>query len=165
MMDAEERKPLIERSFQDSEVQNGADVVEPTDGKERDEIKVYKWRWVVLAVIVTDLCVNNAMWITLSPISNVAKCYYATSDFWINSVSMVYMLTYILFIVPSAWLLNSAGLRTTAVIAACLNAAGACLRVAGTGEFLTAPFTLLCAPTVGELLYSSSGRQMIYYSG
>lgn len=40
------------------------------------------------------------------------KCYYSASvsDF---SLSMVYMVTYSLFIVPSLWLLNTTGLRPT----------------------------------------------------
>ena len=102
-------------------------------GGEGAAIKVYKWRWVVLLVFVANLSINNGIWISFSPIADVAQCYYNTTKFWVNSVSMVYMLTYILFIVPSAWLLGRVGLRTTLVIASCMNSAGACLRVAGAG--------------------------------
>ena len=135
-MDAEEKIPVLSESssssLQDSRVQNYTEA-ESDDGDE-GKIKVYRWRWVVLVVLVLNLSINNGIWIALSPIADVVKCYYSISDFWVNSTSMVYMLTYILFIVPSAWLLNNTGLRTTTVIAVCLNAAGACLRVAGTGK-------------------------------
>ena len=98
------------------------------------EIRVYRRRWVVLVIIVADLTVNYGIWIAFAPIADAMKCYYGISDFWVNSVSMVYMLTYILFVVPSLWLLERVGLRTTSVIAACFNAVGACLKVAGVGE-------------------------------
>ena len=98
------------------------------------QIKVYKWRWVVLAIFVAVMSVNNAVWIAFASIADVVQCYYNTSKFWVNSASMVYMATYILFIVPSAWLLGRVGLRTALVIAAGMNAAGSCLRVAGAGK-------------------------------
>ena len=107
----------------------------PKDGN-TDGIKAYRWRWVVLSVILANMIVNNGIWIAFAPIADVVKCYYGISHFWVNSVSAVYMLTYILFIVPSVWLLDRVGLRTTAVIGACLNATGACLKVAGVGETL-----------------------------
>ena len=122
-------------SFQNSGVQKCVEG-RPVEGDAGcgEEIKVYRWRWVVLVVFVGTMSANNAVWIAYGPIADVVQCYYETTKFWVNTASMVYMLTYILFIVPSAWLLARAGLRTTLVIAASMNAAGACLRVAGAGE-------------------------------
>ena len=100
----------------------------------KEEIKTYWWRWVVLGVFVGILAINNTIWITFGPIADVMSCYYGVSDFWVNSLSMVYMLVYTLFVVPSIWLLNAVGLRNTVVIAACCSAAGAGLRMAAVGE-------------------------------
>ena len=100
----------------------------------KEEIKTYWWRWVVLGVFGSILAISNTIWITFGPIADVMRCYYGVSDFWVNSLSMVYMLVYILFVVPSIWLLNAVGLRTTVVIAACCNAIGAGLRMAAVGE-------------------------------
>lgn len=105
-------------------------------GDTTDKIKVYKWRWVVLAVFIANMTVNNAIWIASGPIADVMKCYYNVTNFWVNSLSMVYMLTYILFVAPSAWLVGRVGLRTTAVLASCGSAAGACLKLAGVGEYV-----------------------------
>ena len=106
------------------------------DDKPGDEerMKTYWWRWVVLTLFVANVAVNNGLWITFGPIADVVKCYYGISDFWVNSLSMVYMVTYTLFIVPSLWLLNTIGLRPTLIIATCCNAVGACLRMAAVGE-------------------------------
>ena len=101
---------------------------------EDKEIKTYWWRWVVLGMFGAILAVNHAIWITFGPIADVMSCYYGVSDFWVNSLSMVYMLVYALFVVPSIWLLNAVGLRTTVVIAVCCNAVGAGLRMAAVGE-------------------------------
>lgn len=130
----EEQMPILcskdtSPSFQESRIEEDEE-----RGTGDDGIKVYCWRWVVLIVFVANLAVTNTIWITFAPIADVVRCYYHVSDFWVNSLSTVYMATYILFIIPSVWLLNRFGLRTTSVIAACFSAAGACLRVAGVGE-------------------------------
>ena len=103
-------------------------------GGGKEDIKTYWWRWVVLGVFGAILAINNVICSTFGPIADVMRCYYGVSNFWVNSLVMVYMLVYILFVLPSIWLLNAVGLRTTVVIAACCNAAGAGLRMAAAGE-------------------------------
>ena len=104
-------------------------------GGGEEEIKTYWWRWVVLGVFGAILAFSNGIWITFGPIADVTRCYYGVSNFWVNSLVMVYMFMYILFVLPSIWLLNAVGLRTTVVIAACCNAVGAALRMAAVGEW------------------------------
>ena len=77
---------------------------------------------------------NNMIWITFSPITNVAQCYYNVSLFWVNSLSWVYFLTYIILSFPALWYLEKFGLKWTAVFGGTLNAAGAWLRFAGSGN-------------------------------
>ena len=101
-----------------------------------EPIKTYWWRWGVLALFVAIVGVNMGLWITFSPIADVVECYYGVSDFWVNSLSMVYMLTYTLFLIPGLWLLNTLGLRPTVIIATSSNAVGACLRLAAVGRCL-----------------------------
>ena len=88
----------------------------------------------MLAEFVVLLGFSNAQWITFGAIADVMACYYETSNFWINSLSMIYMAMYIVFVIPSALILSRLGLRTTFIMAACANAAGACLRWAGSGQ-------------------------------
>ena len=132
--------PTFRDAETDVEFRGDSEIAGSTmDGK----MKVYWWRWAVLFVFVADLSVNNGIWITFGPIADAMRCYYSLSDFWINSVSMVYMVTYLLFIVPSVWVMARFGLRTTLVIAACFNALGACLRVAGVGEHILMLFSVI----------------------
>lgn len=96
-------------------------------------LRTYWWRWYVLAVFVAAVALNNGVWISFSSIADVMRCYYETTNFWVNSLSMVFMVTYLVFLIPGALLLSRLGLRATFVVAVCANAAGACLRWAGSG--------------------------------
>ena len=134
MSNREDEKTLLVEGY-DRSLQGSAGRAEDDEhGDEAERIKTYWWRWVVLTLFVANVALTNGLWITFGPIADVVKCYYGVSDFWVNSLSMVYMVTYTLFIVPSLWLLNTIGLRPTVIIAACLNAVGACLRMAAVGE-------------------------------
>ena len=114
--------------------------VEAADRKEghtsgdEEKIKIYWWRWVVLAVFTSIIAVNNIILITFGSVADVVTCYYGVSDFWVNSLVTVFMLTYLLLIFPALWLVNAVGLRATVVIAACCNAIGAGLRMAAVGR-------------------------------
>ena len=95
--------------------------------------KTYHIRWFVLLVFCLHLASNNAVWITPSPIADIVACYYGVSLWWINALSWTYMLTYTLLFIPVARFLDVYGLRVTAIVGGCLNAAGCWLRFAGSG--------------------------------
>lgn len=113
-------------------------------GTERN-LQTYKRRWFVLGVFMSHMISNNVVWITFSPISTLAQCYYGVSLFWINALSWVYMLTYVLFSIPAVWFLEKGGLKWTALIAGTLNTAGSWLRFAGTRNSFT--FSRVCVYT------------------
>lgn len=96
-------------------------------------IRTYWWRWIVLIVFSLNLGMTNILWITAAPIANVVMCYYSVSEFWVNALSEVYMLTYTILLFPAAWFLDRYGLRLSILIGAASDAAGAALKLAGTG--------------------------------
>ncbi len=96
-------------------------------------VKTYWWRWFILATYSLVSVSVNLVWISAAPIANTITCYYDVSVFWVNGLSEVYMLTYIFALFPVVWLLDKYGLRLSMVMGASLNAAGAALKVAGTG--------------------------------
>lgn len=104
----------------------------------------YKTRWLVLGVFISHMMSNNAVWITFSPISTLTQCYYNVSLFWVNGLSWVYMLTYIIFSLFSVWFLERFGLKLTAVVAGTLNACGSWLRFAASRML----FMILFSPCV-----------------
>ena len=101
------------------------------DGAE--PIRTYWWRWTTLAIFVLNLGMVNCLWFTFAPIANVVQCYYNVGQFWVNSLSLVTMVMYIVLMFPSAWCLEKLGLRTTTVLASCATALGAALRLCRIG--------------------------------
>ena len=112
-----------------SELENGQ--IQPKDPK----ITAYPHRWFALAIFISHEITSNMMWITFSPISTIATCYYGVSLFWINSLSWIFMLTYVVLLYPATWVLERHGLRVTAIVGGCLNTAGAWMRFAGSGKY------------------------------
>ena len=99
-----------------------------------DDIRSYRRRWPVLVLLCVNVLLLNLNWVFFSPISDVVMCYYRTSTFWANAVSMCYMVAYIVLVGPVAWLLQRVGLRVCMVIATASIAIGAWIKFAGTGK-------------------------------
>ena len=95
--------------------------------------KSYLVRWYVLLVYCLHLASNGLMWTTTSLITDIVACYYGLSLWWINTLSWTCMLVYVVFFLPVARFVDAYGLRATAIVGGCLNAAGCWLRYAGTG--------------------------------
>ena len=110
------------------------------EGKEIEEerknftTKTYPVRWFVLLVFCLHLASNNTVWITASPIADIVACYYGVSLWWINTLSWISMFTYTLLFIPVARFVGVYGLRATAIVGGCTNAAGCWLRFAGSGR-------------------------------
>ena len=99
-----------------------------------EHIRAYWWRWMVLLVYVMNITIFNTSWFTFAPIADVVKCYYSASTFWTNSLTLVGMVVYIMFVLPGAWCLERLGLRTTTIIASSTTAVGSCLKFVGVGK-------------------------------
>ena len=97
-------------------------------------VRTYRVRWFVLLIFWLHMLVNNWIWISFGSIADLVACYYDVSLFWVNTLSWVFMLVYLLGFMPTIWFLNRYGLKLTGVVAACANAVGAWLRFAGTGQ-------------------------------
>ncbi len=85
-------------------------------------LKVYPYRWVVLAVFVLTLTATNVMWITFAPITGAAASFYGVSDMSIGLLSMIFMVTFIVFSVPASWVTDTYGLKVGVGIGAGLTA-------------------------------------------
>ncbi|XP_028615911.1 feline leukemia virus subgroup C receptor-related protein 1 isoform X1 [Grammomys surdaster] len=82
-------------------------------------------RFVVLLIFSLYSLVNAFQWIQYSSISNVFQDYYQVSPLHIDWLSMVYMVAYVPLIFPATWLLDTRGLRLTALLGSGLNCLGA----------------------------------------
>ena len=90
--------------------------------------KVYAYRWVVLFAFVLVGAMTQILWISFAPITSAAAKFYRTSDLNIGLLSMVFMIVYILVVLPSAWVIDTRGFKTAVGIGAVLSAVFALTR-------------------------------------
>ncbi|XP_004853604.2 feline leukemia virus subgroup C receptor-related protein 1, partial [Heterocephalus glaber] len=93
-------------------------------------------RFVVLLLFSLYSLVNAFQWIQYSIISNVFEGFYGVSLLHIDWLSMVYMLAYVPLIFPATWLLDTRGLRLTALLGSGLNCLGAWVKCGSVRQHL-----------------------------
>ncbi|XP_035910485.1 feline leukemia virus subgroup C receptor-related protein 2 [Anopheles stephensi] len=96
------------------------------------EFRVYKRRWIVLAIFVMYSASNALQWIQYSIIANIVQRYYNITSTWVDWTSMIFMILYIPLIFPASWILDKLGLRIAAisgVLGTCLGAWVKCFSV------------------------------------
>lgn len=95
--------------------------------------KAYPVRWFVLVVLALQMALGNLSLTTVNPIADITACYYGVSLWWINALSGVFALSYVVLFFAGTWFLATFGLRTTLVVGSCISSAGAWIRFAGAG--------------------------------
>ena len=113
------------------------------------------YRWLVLAVFMLVAFINQASWITFAPITSEAARHYGTSDLVIGLLSMVFMIVYVLLVIPSAWVIDNRGFRPAVGAGALLTAACALARGAFSDN-LTLVFAAQVGIAVGQPLILGS---------
>ncbi|MCX6563843.1 MAG: MFS transporter [Candidatus Aminicenantes bacterium] len=108
------------------------------------ELRVYGYRWVVLAAFVLIASMTQVLWITFAPITRAAAEFYHTSDLMIGLLSMSFMIVYIVLFLPAAWMIDTLGFSAAVRFGAILTAVFALMR----GVF-AANFTIVFIAQVG----------------
>ncbi|XP_074844716.1 choline/ethanolamine transporter FLVCR1 [Carettochelys insculpta] len=115
-------------------------------GAARAVPQLSRLRLVVLAVFSLYSLSNAFQWIQYSILSSVFVRFYRVSYPRVDWLSMVYMVAYVPLILPATWLLDTRGLRLTALLGSGLNCLGAWLKCASVRQSLYA--VTLLAQTV-----------------
>ncbi len=111
---------------------------------ENTPVKVYGYRWIVLAAFVAIGCMTQVLWITFAPITSAAAQFYHTSDLMIGLLSMSFMAVYVIIVLPSAWAIDTWGFRKAVGLGAVLTAVFGLTR----GLFAS-NFTIVFASQIG----------------
>ncbi len=106
--------------------------------------RAYAYRWIVLSAFVLVASMTQILWISFAPITSAAAKYYGTTDMNIGLLSMVFMVVYVLIVLPSAWVIDTWGFKAAVGIGAVLSAAFALTR----GIFASS-FPLVLASQIG----------------
>ncbi|XP_066999146.2 heme transporter FLVCR2 isoform X2 [Anabrus simplex] len=74
----------------------------PPPVEELPQCKVYRRRWLILTVFIIFSLGNAAQWLEYASISNVVTKFYNVSSYAVDWTSIIFMLTYIIFIFPAS---------------------------------------------------------------
>ncbi|VDK72555.1 unnamed protein product [Onchocerca ochengi] len=110
-------------------------VLRETEGEEAlksQEIHQYKKRYYILLLFVLLSASNSMQWIEYSVISHIIVQFYSVSYVAVNWTSMIYMLTYIIFVLPASWVLDKYGLRISIILGSGGNCIGAWVKMFST---------------------------------
>lgn len=97
-----------------------------------EEYVSYSRRWLVLLSFSLVSCANAMVWNTFSPLSRLAAEFFDCEAIWIDSLSLVFMVVYILGILPASMLISRYSLMLTVIVGGgLLNTLGAWVRYIG----------------------------------
>ncbi len=75
------------------------------------QFKVYGYRWVMLAVFMLVAGMNQLAWITFAPMTTASARFFHTSELAIGLLSMVFMVVYVVVVIPAAWAIDTWGIK------------------------------------------------------
>ena len=114
-------------------------------------VRLYKYRWVVLAVLMFITMMAQVQWLTHAPIARAAEVYYTgrfnpTSFFNIDFLASSYMIFYLIMCIPASYFIDRFGIVKGVGLGAILMAAGGAIK-----GFSGNSFTLVLA---GQILFA-----------
>lgn len=107
-------------------------------------VKVYRYRWAVLAAFMFINVTIQALWICFAPVSGHAAEFYGVSELRVGLLAMVFMIVFIPLSIPASWAIDTYGFRKAVGFGAVLLAAFALLR-----GLYSANFSMVLLMTIG----------------
>lgn len=134
-----------------------------------EQVRVYPYRWVVLAAFMAVNLTIQTLWISYAPISSLAQRYYGVGAARIGVLAMSFMIAYLPFSFVASHLLAHRGLRIAAGLGALLAGVSGTLRglvgdnylmvlLATIGAAIAQPFLLNAWTTVASQWFPRSQR-------
>ena len=135
-------------------------------------IKIYPYRWVILAVYFLITIIIEIQWLNFASVSVAAQEFYQTSALRIDFLSMIYMIVFIIMSLPASYIIDTWGLKTGLTIGALFTGFFAVLKawggenllivtIAQTGLALAQPFILNSVTTVGAKWFPVNERATV----
>lgn len=105
------------------------DTSHSSEGKsEKVGYKLYKSRWLMLAIVCFLNLSNAMMWITFAAAADTTITFYGITSIQLNMLSMTFMFATVPLGFVATWVLDTYGLRASLLLAAWLNGLGGLLR-------------------------------------
>lgn len=100
----------------------------PLSSLNHEQTHAYKKRFFILFLFCAHSAINSFQWIQYSSITSVIATYYGASNLQVNLTSLVYMITYIPFIIQASLMLERVGLRKAVVLGTLGTALGSLIK-------------------------------------
>ncbi len=84
------------------------------------EFRLYRYRWLVLAVFMFINMTIQVLWISYASITGPAAQYYGVSDGAIGLLAMTFMVAFIFMSLPASWAIDTYGFRKAVSLGAIL---------------------------------------------
>uniref|UniRef100_A0A0N5ARS0 MFS domain-containing protein n=1 Tax=Syphacia muris TaxID=451379 RepID=A0A0N5ARS0_9BILA len=91
-----------------------------------------KKRYLILGLFIALSASNSFQWIEYAIVAHAIVKFYNVSYALVDWTSVIYMLTYIAFVIPASWFLNKYGLRKSLLIGSTGNFVGALIKYGST---------------------------------
>ena len=134
-----------------------------------EQVRVYGYRWVVLAAFMAVNLTIQTLWISYAPISSSAASYYGVSETAIGVLAMAFMIAYLPFSFVASSAIQNRGFRVAAGIGAILAGVSGVARglvganyelalLATIGAAIAQPFLLNAWTTLSAQWFPKSQR-------
>ncbi|MDO4176403.1 MAG: MFS transporter [Bacillota bacterium] len=96
---------------------------------------VSRYRWVILITTMPIIVATEMMWLSFSPIASVIAEHYNVSTAAVDLLATSYMLMFIVFAIPSSFVIDKFGFRRSLLIGATLTGVFGLTRAIFAGSF------------------------------
>lgn len=108
-------------------------------------VRVYRYRWVVLISLINLVLAGSLQWLNFAPVGRIVNAYYRDQihlRFFnpVDLLSLTYLVVYVLFSIPSGWVIRKLGMRITCWISSGLIIFGAMTKTLYLTSFKTVLF-------------------------
>jgi MFS family permease len=94
----------------------------------QSEIKLYPYRWVVLAAFMLINVMVQVLWICYAPVATIAASAYGVNRESVNLLANLFLLIYLPVAIPAAWAIDTFGFKKAVGFGATLMAVFGLLR-------------------------------------
>jgi len=133
------------------------------------QMRVYAYRWVVLAAFMAVNLTIQLLWISYAPVTTIASRYFGVGAVGVGALAMIFMIVYVPLAIPASYLIDRRGLRVASGFGALLaGVAGVARGLAGdhygaaiaatVGAAVAQPFLLNAWTTVSVRWFPRSQR-------
>jgi len=135
-------------------------------------IKMYTYRWIILALYFLITVIIEIQWLTFASISTAAQEFYQVSPLRIDFLSMIYMIVFIVLSIPASYIIDTYGLKKGLAIGSVLTGIFSLMKaifadnywgvaIAQTGLAAAQPFILNSVTKVGANWFPKNERATV----